>query len=86
MQSRKRQEEKERLSEVLAQVAAHKERVVVRRNGRELAAVIPLRDLRRLERLERQAAEDRADVRAARQALREPGTIPWEKVKRQLGL
>jgi len=86
MQSRKRQEEKGQLSEVLAKVAANRERVVIRRNGRELAAVIPLRDLRRLEKLEREAAEDRADIRAARRALREPGTIPWDKVKRELGL
>ena len=57
-------------------------RVVVQSSGRDMAALVPLEDLEALERL-----EDEADVRAAREALAEPGpNIPWEKVKADLGL
>lgn len=30
--------------------------------------------------------EDRLDVEAVQEALKEPGTIPWEKVKTEMGL
>ncbi len=57
-------------------------RVVVQSSGRDVAALVPLEDLEALERL-----EDEADIRAAREALAEPGpNIPWEKVKADLGL
>jgi hypothetical protein len=35
---------------------------------------------------EREAAEDRADIAAAKEALKEPGRIPFEHVKAELGL
>ena len=57
-------------------------RVVVQSKGRDVAALVPLEDLEALERL-----ENEADLRAARDALAEPGpNIPWEKVKEDLGL
>ncbi len=69
--------------------AAAGERVVVRRAGAELVAVVPVEDLRRLEKLE--AEEDRLDVEAADRitlAARANGEEPvaWEQVKRELGL
>lgn len=60
------------------------ERVVLRRGRKAVAAVVPIEDLKRLQRL-----EDEEDLRDARAALREAkrtGTIPWEKVKAELGL
>ena len=30
--------------------------------------------------------EDRIDLEAAREALKEPGSIPWEKIKAAMGL
>jgi hypothetical protein len=33
-----------------------------------------------------QQLEDRIDLEAARKALKEPGRIPWAKVKKDLGL
>jgi hypothetical protein len=54
----------------------------VRVPGRRVA-VVPLAVLRRLERL----AEDAYDNRLADEALAEPGpSVPWEQVKRDLGL
>jgi hypothetical protein len=44
-------------------------------------AVVPIDDIELLE-----ALEDRMDLDAAREALRETGTIPLAKVKAELGL
>lgn len=60
--------------------------MIVRRRGKDVAAIVPLVDLRRLEEL-----EDRADAEAAREALAEmerAGTrpTPWAAVKREAGL
>jgi hypothetical protein len=57
------------------------ERVVLRRKGKEVAAVIPIEDLRLLE-----SIEDEKDLNAARRAKKEKGSIPWEKLKSELGL
>lgn len=60
------------------------ERVVLHRRGKDVAALVPVEDLRLLEEL-----EDRIDLEAAREALKEAekmGTVPWEEVKKKLGL
>lgn len=74
-------EARERFSDIINRAAFGKERVVLTRRGKELAAVVPIEDMRLLEEL-----ENYMDVEAARQALKEEGTIPWEKVKAELGL
>ncbi len=70
-----------KFSDVVTKAAFEKERIVLTRNGKELVAVVPIEDVLLLEEL-----ENRADVRAARKALKEKGSIPWEKVKADLGL
>jgi hypothetical protein len=61
-----------------------RERVVIGRSGKELAAVIPMRDLRLLERLIEEE-EDRTDVAEAdRIAGNEPKSILWEDVRGDL--
>ena len=57
------------------------ERVIVRRHGKEVAAVVPIQDLQLLE-----AIEDRIDIDAAREALKEKGSVAWAKVKARLKL
>jgi prevent-host-death family protein len=74
-------EARERLSDIINRAAYGKERVVLTRRGKELAAVVPIEDIKLLEEL-----EDLRDLEAARQALKEEGTIPWELVKTELGL
>jgi prevent-host-death family protein len=74
------------LAETLNRVAYGKERVIIRRRGKALAAVVPLEDLRFLE-----AAEDRLDAADGHRALAAAKTkneqsIPWEQVKAELGL
>lgn len=69
--------------------AAAGERVVVRREGAELVAVVPLEDLRRLEEIE--AEEDALDVEAVKRfdvdrAAGRAELVPFEQVLSELGL
>ncbi len=68
-------------AEILNRAAYRGERIVLHRRGKDLAAVVPVEDVALLEEL-----EDRLDVEAAKKALKEEGTIPWEKVRSDLGL
>lgn len=68
-------------SDVLARAAYGKERVTVTRNGKPIAVVVPIEDAETLE-----ALEARIDLEDARKRMKEKGSIPWAKVKRELGL
>jgi prevent-host-death family protein len=58
------------------------ERTLIRRHGKDVAAVVSAEDLKTLE-----ALEDRLDLEEARQIMKKPGRlVPWEKIKKQLGL
>jgi len=77
---------REDFSETLNRVAYGGERIVLRRRGRDLAAIVPMEDLALIEKI-----EDATDVREARKALarmkrtgKKPVTL--EKLKRDLGL
>lgn len=72
---------REDLAETVNRVMYKGERVVLNRRGKDVAALVPLEDLTLLERL-----EDRLDLEDALKALQEPGTVPWKKVKADLGL
>lgn len=72
---------REHFSDTLNRVAYRKERIVLRRRSKDLVAVVPMEDLAFLEEV-----EDRLDLEAARKALKEKGTIPWNKLKAELGL
>ena len=58
-----------------------RERTILYRDGKPIAAIVPADDAEYLEEL-----EDRIDIEEAKKALAEPGTIPWEEVKKKLGL
>jgi prevent-host-death family protein len=75
---------RDQFSEVINRAAYAKERIVLTRRGKGLAAVVPIEDLRLL-----QALEDRLDLQEARAALaeaREGKTVTWEDLKTELGL
>jgi prevent-host-death family protein len=75
---------RDQFADVVNRAAYGKERVVLTRRGKGLAAVVPIEDFEILEKL-----EDRIDLEDARNALRESvkkGTVSWEKIKRELGL
>ncbi len=77
---------REDFSDTLNRVAYGGERIVLRRRGRDLAAIVPMEDLALIEKI-----EDETDVREARRALarmkrggKKP--VPLERLKRDLGL
>lgn len=74
------------LSDVVSHVAFGGDRVVLSRNGRDLAAIVPM-ELYRLMELE----EDRLDVAEMRRAKREAAArgekaVPYEAARGRLGL
>lgn len=72
---------RERISDILNEVAFGGERVVLHRHGKDVAAVISVEDLRRFEEL-----EDRYDLELMREARAEPGpNVPWEQLKAEIG-
>jgi prevent-host-death family protein len=70
---------REHFAEYLGRVTFSKDRVVVTKHGKKVAAVVPYEDLQLLEKLEE--AIDLKDARAALADVKKHGTIPWEKVK-----
>lgn len=75
---------RENFSDLVNRSAYGKERVVLTRRGKGVAAVVPIEDLKLLE-----AMEDRLDLEDIEKALADPENkegIPWENVKKNLGL
>jgi len=73
---------REELSEMLNRVSYTGERVVLHRRGKDVAALVSMEDYDLLKRI-----EDLIDNEAADAALKEPGrSIPWKKIKSELGL
>lgn len=75
---------REEFSDVINRAAYGKERVVLTRRGRKVAAVVPIEDVALLE-----ALEDRLDLEDARRALadmKKNGAIPWAQIKAELDL
>ena len=78
---------REEFPDLVNRAAYGKERTIVSRRGKDLAAVIPIEDLRLLERLA-QEEMDRIDIEDARAALKEAkkkGTIPLRDFVKELG-
>ena len=75
-------EARDELAELVNRATYGGERVILTRRGKPVAALISAEDLAFFEEL-----EDADDVRAAEAALAEGGEpIPWEQVKRDLGI
>jgi len=73
-------------ADILERVVRKRERIVLRKGKRDVAALVPFDDLELLEEL-----EDCMDIAAARKALAEAKKkgeqpIPWEKARKRLGL
>ena len=71
----------------LNRVVRDRERLVITRHNDEEVAVIPVEDLRLLEKWERQV-EDAIDGEAARRILADPdeGRESWDALKEEFGL
>ncbi len=77
-------EARERLSELVNRAAYGKERVLLSRRGKPVAAVVSLDDAAVLQRLEDE--RDVADARAARAEARRKGTTPLDDILREHGI
>ncbi|MFZ0735412.1 MAG: type II toxin-antitoxin system Phd/YefM family antitoxin [Candidatus Sulfotelmatobacter sp.] len=73
-------EARQHFSDILNRAAFGRERVLVHRGKKPIAAIMPVEDYDFLEEL-----EDRIDIEEARKRLNEP-TVPWSKIKKELGL
>jgi hypothetical protein len=70
------------MATAINKVAFGGERIVLQRNNKDVAALVPMEDLTLLREL-----EDRADLVEIRKALEEPGSnIRWEDIKKELGI
>jgi prevent-host-death family protein len=70
-------------SSVLNRAAFGKERVILERRGKAIAAVVPIEDLKLLETIEDNA--DIADALAARKEARKKGAKPLAQLRKELG-
>ena len=73
-------------SETVNRVAYGHERIIVRRRGKDLAAMVPVEDLMALE-----ALEDLQDIKDADKALAHAKAkgekpIPWKKARKRVGV
>ena len=72
------------LAELLNRVAYGKERLVITRHGREIAAIVPVEDLKLADRLRRFVS--RKDVARALDDLDSGNAASWEKLRGEMGL
>jgi prevent-host-death family protein len=68
-------------ADTVNRVAFTKERIILKRRGKKVAAILPIEDLDELER-----AEEVEDIAAAKKAMKEKGGITLSEFKRKLGL
>lgn len=77
-------EAREGFSDTVSRVFYKGERIILKRHGKELAAIIPIEDLKMLEELEDRL--DRDEIKKIRQEIKKKGTISWDKIKSDLAL
>jgi prevent-host-death family protein len=71
---------RDEFADLLNKVAYAGDRIVLHRHGKDVAALISIEDLARL-----QAYEDAQDVEASRASLADPEPpIPWDELKKEL--
>ncbi len=70
-----------KFSEIVSKAEFAKERTILVRRKKPVAAVVPIEDIELLERY-----EDELDSREIRKVRNEKGAIPLKKIKQELGL
>jgi prevent-host-death family protein len=80
---------KNEISETLNRVVYAGERVLLQRHGKDVAALVSLKELKILEEIEEK--EDEIDLREARKALEEiksgkDTVVSWDDAKKEFGL
>lgn len=77
-------EARKNLAEIVNRAAYGGERFVLTRHGKELVAIVPVRELSLLTRL--RALLEKQDFEAAVQEIEREGTHAWDDVRRDLDL
>ena len=77
-------EARKNLSDLSNRAAYGGERFIVTRHGKQLVAIVPLGDITLLDRI-RDLLEAH-EFEAALKEMADAGTVPWEKVRQELGL
>ena len=72
---------RENLADALNRVVYTGERIILKRRSKNVAALVSIEDLARLEQM-----EDAEDLKAARKAVKEKGRVPLAEVKQRLGM
>ena len=80
---------KNKIAEVVNRVAYAGERVLLQRHGKDVAALVSMKELKVLEEIERM--EDEIDLKEARKALNEiksgkEKVVPWDRNRKNFGL
>ncbi len=79
---RKSEPARTRFAEAVNRAKFAGKRTLIRRHGKDVAAVVSVEDLKTLE-----ALEDRLDLEDARRIMKKPGRlIAWKRIKEDLGL
>lgn len=74
---------KEEFSELINRVSHHKERIILTRRGKEIAAIIPIEDLSTL--LATQSKSDLEDAMEALKEARNTNLIALDELKQEIG-
>jgi prevent-host-death family protein len=77
-------EAKEQFADLINRVAHSKERIILTRRGKEIAAIVPVEDLTAIE-----LSQDKHDLHAAIDSLKEArttGTITLDQLKDDVGV
>lgn len=72
---------REQLAEITGQVRFGKKRFIFSSRGRQVAAIVPIEDLKLLEEI-----EDMIDIRESKEALEDEGRITLEEFLAKLGI
>jgi prevent-host-death family protein len=72
---------RENLAEYINRVTYAHERIALERRGKKVAVLVSVEDAEFLEKL-----EDEIDVEMAKKSLKEKGRIPYDQVRKDLGL
>ncbi len=75
-------EAREKFSEIVNKAAFGAQRITLTRRGKDVAAIVPIDDLKKIEMASN--SPDVADAMNALAAALKSGAIPWDDVKRQL--
>ncbi|MBX3708637.1 MAG: type II toxin-antitoxin system prevent-host-death family antitoxin [Gammaproteobacteria bacterium] len=74
---------KEEFSELVNRVSHHKERIILTRRGKDIAAIVPLEDFHRIQLS--QNKDDLAEALEALQEARNQGTMTLSHLREEIG-